>query len=74
MEGTVFDYVRANPNAATKDYLSTNKQVRDPDFGAQSLAVALNRPTLTTIPVPGAVWLFGTGLLGLIGLARRKKA
>jgi hypothetical protein len=25
------------------------------------------------IPVPAAVWLFGTGLIGLIGIARRKK-
>jgi hypothetical protein len=24
------------------------------------------------VPVPAAVWLFGTGLLGLIGVARRK--
>lgn len=26
------------------------------------------------VPVPPAVWLFGSGLLGLIGVARRKKA
>jgi hypothetical protein len=26
------------------------------------------------VPVPAAVWLFGSGLLGLIGMARRKKA
>ena len=26
----------------------------------------------TLVPVPAAVWLFGSGLLGLIGLARRK--
>jgi hypothetical protein len=26
------------------------------------------------IPIPPAVWLFGTGLLGLVGLARRKAA
>ena len=28
--------------------------------------------TPTTVPVPAAVWLFGSGLLGLIGVARRK--
>ena len=28
----------------------------------------------TTVPVPAAVWLFGSGLLGLVGVARRKKA
>lgn len=27
----------------------------------------------STVPVPAAVWLFGSGLVGLIGLARRKK-
>jgi hypothetical protein len=26
------------------------------------------------VPVPAAVWLFGSGLIGLVGLARRKKA
>jgi len=28
--------------------------------------------TLQAVPVPAAVWLFGSGLIGLIGLARRK--
>jgi hypothetical protein len=27
-----------------------------------------------TVPIPAAIWLFGTGLLGLIGISRRKKA
>ena len=26
------------------------------------------------VPIPAAVWLFGSGLLGMIGVARRKKA
>lgn len=30
--------------------------------------------TTTVVPVPAAVWLFGSGLIGLIGFARRKKA
>jgi hypothetical protein len=29
---------------------------------------------VSSVPVPAAVWLFGSGLLGLIGIARRKKA
>ena len=28
----------------------------------------------TAIPIPAAVWLFGSGLIGLVGMARRKKA
>ena len=26
------------------------------------------------VPLPAAAWLFGSGLLGLVGLARRKKS
>jgi hypothetical protein len=29
----------------------------------------INQP----VPVPAAVWLFGSGLIGLVGVARRKK-
>ena len=29
---------------------------------------------LNAVPLPAAAWLFGSGLLGLIGVARRKKA
>ncbi len=32
------------------------------------------RLEVTTVPVPAAIWLFGSGLIGLAGLARRKKA
>ncbi len=32
------------------------------------------RVELTAVPVPAAVWLFGSGLIGLVGVARRKKA
>jgi len=28
----------------------------------------------TVVPIPAAVWLFGSGLLGMIGIARGKKA
>ena len=30
--------------------------------------------TAAVVPVPAAVWLFGSGLLGLVGIARRKQA
>jgi len=33
----------------------------------------LVRAEFTVVPVPAAVWLFGSGLIGLIGLARHRK-
>ena len=35
---------------------------------------AVHSGNVSAVPVPAAVWLFGSGLLGLLGLARRKKA
>ena len=32
----------------------------------------LNLSGVSAVPVPTAVWLFGSGLLGLIGVARRR--
>ncbi len=36
-------------------------------------AIHINAVT-SEIPVPAAVWLFGSGLIGLIGVAKRKRA
>ena len=33
----------------------------------------LVRAEFSAVPVPAAVWLFGSGLLGLMGIARRRK-
>lgn len=38
------------------------------------LAAHWDAATLTAVPVPAAVWLFGSGLLGLAGFARGKTA
>jgi hypothetical protein len=35
---------------------------------------ALEFNFIGAVPIPAAVWLFGTGLLGLIGIARKKAA
>jgi hypothetical protein len=44
------------------------------DSSAQDWGVAFNTPgSWSVVPVPAAVWLFGSGLLGLVGVARRKK-
>lgn len=36
--------------------------------------VSFQLNNVNIVPVPAAIWLFGSGLLGLIGMARRKKA
>jgi len=41
---------------------------------SQNYAWAVSPGQVSTVPVPGAVWLFGTGLLGLLGLKRRGDA
>ena len=40
------------------------------DFSGSGTAVADVAP----IPLPAAVWLFGSGLLGLVGVSRRRRA
>lgn len=42
-------------------------------FDQDELSMGFNY-SITAIPVPAAAWLFGSGLLGLLGTARRKKA
>jgi hypothetical protein len=42
-------------------------------FNLQDVASGVG-PIVPGVPIPAAVWLFGSGLLGLIGVARRKKA
>jgi len=36
--------------------------------------VCIDNCNTSAVPVPAAVWLFGSGLLGLVGVARKKKA
>jgi hypothetical protein len=42
-------------------------------FNLDSLKFSANGVQVTTIPVPAAVWLFGSGLIGLLGAAKRKR-
>jgi len=30
--------------------------------------------SISAVPIPAAIWIFGSSLLGLFGMARRKKA
>jgi hypothetical protein len=48
----------------------------DADFvnGGGNVANLSNVRAFSVVPVPAAVWLFGSGLLGLVGVARRKRS
>ena len=45
-------------------------------FGSPEVlqGLILAGPAPSAVPVPASVWLFASGLLGLVGVARRKKA
>ena len=44
------------------------------DFSLDGTATAISTDVINTsvVPVPAAVWLFGSGLIGLVGVARRR--
>ena len=57
--------------AVMNDPLSVNLVQDDPNIAVSlSMAGDLNS---AVVPIPAAVWLFGSGLMGLVGVARRKK-
>ena len=56
-------------------------RIADNTFGRTSVgqtsllqALAIDSIEASLVPIPGALWLFSSGFLGLIGIARRKKA
>jgi len=60
---------------------STNGAMRSSYVVDRSQIIAVDQPAgsdhigtylVNAVPVPAAVWLFGSGLVGLIGVARRK--
>ena len=38
------------------------------------ISVGFDVQSFSVVPIPGAFWLFGTGLIGLVGIAKCKKA
>jgi len=56
------------------DYHGTVPNGDPSGFGNVKYALHLVGTVGTTVPVPAAAWLFGSGLVGLVGVARRKKS
>jgi len=71
--GTPFDLayaLRLDTNYGTQlDFLSTAQL----SFTLPQGATISSQGGFSVVPLPAAVWLFGSGLLGLVGVARRKK-
>jgi len=56
-----------------RDYVLLNIGGGRP-LGATSSFAGSALVRVSAVPLPAAVWLFGSGLIGLIGIARRKRA
>jgi len=59
------------PGAAWFFNMKTGAQFHQGSLN-RSLAWAVHTGDVGVVPVPAAVWLFGSGLMGLFGVARRK--
>lgn len=57
-------------NPSSGEYFAAHIAGFDTTNGVTSAQFAGSTP----VPVPAAVWLFGSGLLGLVGVARRKRS
>lgn len=74
-----YDYSSATEYAPNTSYawrfdtIAGGQDRGDKNTGRYAWAVHTGDVGAAIVPVPAAVWLFGSGLLGLIGVARRKK-
>ena len=86
IDGTVY-LVNANGTSgeggyARLDLLSLGNPIQNILFSANPLAqlrddstndYALAAASVSAVPIPAAVWLFGTALIGLVGFSKRRK-
>jgi len=73
------EFISYAPLAATSNTLGFGSETPFPGFKAyfdigSGNSLHVTGYSVSSVPVPAAVWLFGSGLLGLVGMARRKKA
>jgi hypothetical protein len=63
------------PNTSAAWIVNFNGGFQNSGFkGNYMFALAVRDGQVAAVPVPAAAWLLGSGLLGLIGMARKRKA
>ena len=79
--GDQFDFLLAHAFASDMSLINYAVLGLDPAFELDAglsdigtFSITVLNDGMSAVPIPGAVWLFGSGLLGLVGMARRKKA
>jgi hypothetical protein len=76
-----FDFLKAYAFSGDMNLLNFNIFGLEPGFDfttgftdAGTFSMTALTDGVSSVPIPGAVWMFGSGLLALIGFARRKAA
>lgn len=69
---TITDYVKLSGGNAAQGNVFFGAHVAGFDDGAGNTSAFFGGST--PVPLPAAAWLFGSGLLGLAGLARRRRS
>ena len=70
-EVSFFTLSQSGPKFLTEEFGEIS-QVQFTNPSATELA-ALDNLSFTVVPIPAAIWLFATGILGMLTLGRRKK-
>lgn len=55
------------------NYAASNSQFGAGDWGTPGSAGTFTHTSVTPVPLPGAAWLMGSGIAGLVGFGRQRK-
>ena len=70
---TAFDAAFAIDQNADNAWQSSSSEIGEQFLIPRDVNITVAAAEFSPAPIPPALWLFGSGLLGLIGIAKRKK-